>query len=69
LYTYSEATTDDDVNFSGCYWLQDCDNKRYADNNTFSDVADDILPVIRMPLSYAYGVSEEVAYSWTYMDM
>jgi len=30
LYTYTDTTTDDDVNYSGCQWVNECDNVRYA---------------------------------------
>jgi hypothetical protein len=69
IYTYSSATTDDDLNYGGCQYLLDTDNYLYSHNETFAGPAEFILPVIRMPVAEAFGVSEEDAWNLSYTQI
>lgn len=49
----------DDVNFSGCPYLEATDNYRYSHNETFETWSEEILPVIRIPVCTSFGLTEE----------
>jgi hypothetical protein len=69
IYLYSNPSTNDDLNYGGCPYVQDADTYLYNHNETFTDPAEYILPVIRLPVAAAFGISEEEIWDYSYTQL
>ena len=69
VYAYSSPTVKDDLNYGGCQFLIDTDNYLYSHNETFAKPAEVILPIVRMPVAAAFGISEEDAWGLSYTQI
>jgi hypothetical protein len=49
--------------------LQETDNYLYGHNETFAEPAEYILPVIRLPVAAAFGISEEEIWTYSYSQI
>lgn len=69
VFTYIEGSLKDDLIFTGCKYVQECDGYYYSRNDTFTDVAAYIMPALRDPIKNAYKLTDDQAWKLSFTDL
>eukprot|EP00347_Sterkiella_histriomuscorum_P018392 403345675 len=69
VFNYFEPNPKDDLLTQGCKYIDDSDKYFYPRNETYTDVADFILPIVRGPLQQAYELTDDQAWKMSFVDV
>lgn len=69
VFNYYKPDTNDDLLTAGCKYIDDSDRYYYPRNDTYSDVAEYIMPVLRAPLKKVINLTDEQAWNMTFVNV
>jgi len=65
---FNHLSENDDLSYRGCPYTGSYDEYHWSSNDSFTIVADYILPVVRKPFCQIFGIDINSSYNMTYPD-
>lgn len=66
VYTYIKKTVYDDINYYGCHYTDQFNSYHFPRNDTYANVSQYILPVVRDPMADAFNKSQEQRWNMSF---